>query len=116
MFYAPLSSDAAKNLDWLRHLVRRRPLCACINDDLGGDGDWSKSAQQLHQVLERILPDAAPWEKTDQAKADAADAVWAESNQPLEIVLKSLVLIPAIVYCAAMMLEVFVSVGGASQR
>lgn len=46
MFYAPLSSDAAKNLDWLRHLVRRRPLCACINDDLGGDGDWSKSAPQ----------------------------------------------------------------------
>lgn len=78
-------------------------MCACINDDLGGEGgeeEWGKSVEQMHQVLERLLPIPGQWEKKPVRTLGPIDASWFENNQPLEVFLKSVVLVPSVLYCA----------------
>lgn len=63
--YMGLSDNSDENIESLRLLVRRRPMCICINDNLGtalGVEHARKSLEDLHQALELMYPRAEDWE------------------------------------------------------
>jgi hypothetical protein len=100
LYYAALKSEASENMDSLRFLSRRQPLCACINDDLGRDvveSQWAQSVGQLHQALELLLPSQARWEKQAPIVASFDSFVFL-GNQPIELAIKLLVVVPSVVY------------------
>lgn len=87
-------------------LLRRRPLCACINDDLGRQvmhRDVQSSVQELHQALQLLLPVAAPWEKTQsRSSLLPIDSKRFLDDDWMEIAVKMAVLFPVAMYCAAL--------------
>ena len=63
LYYAALSSSLVENWEFLKFLVRRRPLCACINDALSDSVDQQILPElQLHRAMHLLYPNAAPWE------------------------------------------------------
>jgi hypothetical protein len=102
LYYAALRPDPRENLEALRHLVRRRPLCSCINDALGDGGpeEAAASVGQLREALELLLPHSAPWERP-VSPLPPFDRSRYEGNQGVELFLKMLVGVPVLLLTAA---------------
>jgi hypothetical protein len=107
MYYAAFRSKVEENLEWLRFVSRRRPLCTCINDDLGRDLIESKlveSVAHLHQALEVLVPIPGSWEKRPIVTLTPFDAGVFLNNQGVELFVKGLVALPSFVFAAGMIL------------
>jgi hypothetical protein len=100
-YYSAIRPNLVENLPFLRYLVRRKPLCACINDELGNEiVDFSQPVAQLIQVFEMLYPVKAPWEKSG-LKVEPFDPAVYSGLTILEICLRSVVAGPA-VFCLIM--------------
>lgn len=117
LMFTELKSNPSQNIEMLRHIgffsllhfsvlfylsmliVRRKPICVCMNDGLDPEGGESAIVEMM-QAFETLLPHPAPWERLDKVpKLPPFSRVYFSGSGLLELAFKMLVAAPVVVCC-----------------